>query len=131
MESESLPVLKEIVVLLYALIFISAIGSIAHLARAWLSFTGMYSKERENVFNTIASDYHDEGKWDELIAHCQEKLSVKPNHSYAIWYKGKAYYQNYEIEKAKSCFELLEKIEPTWAKSHVEPFLQAINKLKS
>jgi|GEM_PF-4725887 len=131
MESESLPVLKEIIILLYILIFISAIGAVAHLVRAWILFTNMHKKERENVFNIIANDYHDEGKWEELILHCEEQLSIKPNHSYAIWYKGKAYYQKNEIEKAKSCFELLEKIEPAWSKSHVEPFLQAINQLKN
>ena len=131
MESESLAVLKEIPILLYVLIFISAVGATAHLARAWLSFSNMYKKEQENVFNTIANDYHDEGKWEALISHCEEKLRTKPYHSYAIWYKGKAYYQKNEIGKAKDCFELLEKIEPTWSKSHVEPFLQAIGQLKN
>ena len=129
METESLSVLKEIVLLLYVLISISIIGAAAHLLRLWFSYTKMRNETLNDVFNTIASNYHDEGKWEELISHCEEKLSTKPYYSYAIWYKGKAYYQKNEIEKAKCCFELLEKIEPSWSKSHVEPFLQTINQL--
>jgi len=42
--------------------------------------------------------------YDKLLKLCQYELEKKPNHSYAQWYKAKAYYQMKEYIKSKKVF---------------------------
>ena len=69
------------------------LGVIANWIRAGISVKNLIRREIDDLFTEEASNYYDEGKFDELLAHCKEKLNKNPNHSYALWYKAKAYYQ--------------------------------------
>lgn len=131
MDHDILSTLNEIKVAIYALLVIVTIGVIANWIRVWTSVRNLLQKELDNIFTIQAGDYYDEGKFDELLAHCEEKLKSKPNHSNALWYQAKAYYQKQEYEKSKKCFEKLEVSEPGWSASHVQPFLEKIKAIEN
>lgn len=131
MDNNILSALNEIKVAIYILLAIVTIGVIANWVRAWASVKNLARKELDDLFTVEAGNYYDEGKFDALLSHCEEKLRSKPNHSYALWYKAKAYYQKHEYEKSKKCFEQLEVTEPSWSASHVQPFLEKIRVIEN
>ncbi len=131
MDNNILLILNEIKVAVYALLAIVTIGVIANWVRAWASVKNLVQRELDDLFTKEAGNYYDEGKLDELLSLCEEKLRSKPNHSYALWYKAKAYYQKQEYEKSKKCFEQLERTEPSWSASHVQPFLEKIKVIEN
>ena len=131
MDNNILSALNEIKVAVYVLLAIVTIGVIANWVRAWASVKNLAQKELDDLFTKEAGNYYDEGKFDELLSHCEEKLRSKPNHSYALWYKAKAYYQKHEYEKSKKCFQQLEVTEPSWSVSHVQPFLEKIRVIEN
>lgn len=119
MEAELLVALKDIKLALYCLIIIVFLGAVANWARAWFAI-------KDDFFNTTASSLYQENNIDELLTLCDTKLAKNPNHSYALWYKAKALYQQHDYGKAKECFEKLALIEPSWQKSHIQPILDLI-----
>ncbi len=131
MDNNILSTLNEIKVAIYVLLAIVTIGVVANWVRAWASVKNLVQKELDDLFTKEAGNYYDEGKFDELLSHCDEKLKSKPNHSYALWYKAKAYYQKQEYEKSKKYFEKLEVTEPSWSASHVQPFLDKIRAIEN
>lgn len=131
MDSEVISILREIKTAIYVLVTIVMLGVVANWIRAGVSVKNIVRRELDDLFSEAASNYYDEGQFDELLSHCEEHLKTKPNHSYALWYKAKAYFQKQEYEKSKQCFEQLSKSEPSWDESHVQPYLKKIETLES
>jgi len=126
MENEILSTLVQIKTAIYGLLAVVVLGVVANWIRAGVSIKNVVRKGLDDVFTEEAGNYFDEGKIDELLAHCEQKLKNKPNHSYALWYKAKAYYQKGEYAKSIEIFEHLENMEPSWGESHVKPYLKQI-----
>ena len=131
MDNNILSTLNEIKVAVYVLLAIVSLGVIANWVRAWISVKKLVKKALDDIFTTDAENYYDDGKFDELLSHCEEKLKSKPNHSYALWYKAKAYYRKHEYEQSRKFFEQLDAIEPSWSASHVQPFLEKIRAIEN
>ena len=131
MDSEVISILNEIKTAIYILVAIMTLGVIANWIRVSISIKNILRKELDDLFSEEASNYYNEGKFDELLAHCEEQLKNKPNHSFALWYKAKAYYQKREYEKSKQCFDNLAKAEPSWDELHIQPYLQKIEAMES
>ena len=131
MDNEIISILNEIKTAIYVLVVVVIFGVVANWIRAGVSIKNVIRKELDDLFSEEAGDYYDKGKYDELLSHCEEHLKTKPNHSYALWYKAKAYYKKQDYEKSKQCFELLSKSEPSWDESHVQPYLRNIEAFES
>lgn len=131
MDNNVVSALSEIRTAIYILLAIVTLGVIANWIRAWASVKNMLEKELAELFTKEAGDFHDKGKFDELLIYCEEKLESKPNHSYALWYKAKAHYQKHEYDKSKECFGKLEIIEPSWGTSHILPYLEKIKAIEN
>ena len=131
MDNEVISILNEIKTAIYILMVVVILGVIANWIRAGVSVKNLIRREIDDLFTEEASNYYDEGKFDELLAHCKEQLNKKPNHSHALLYKAKAYYQKQDYEKSKRLFENLAKTEPTWNESHVQPYLEKIEAIVS
>ena len=126
MDNEVISILNEIKIAIYILMVVVILGVVANWIRAGVSVKNLIRREIDDLFTEEASNYYDEGEFDKLISHCKEKLNKKPNHSYALWYKAKAYYQKQDYEKSKHLFENLAITEPSWSESHVQPYLERI-----
>ena len=126
MEEEILSTLNEIKLAIYVLLAVVVLGVVANWIRAGVSLKNVIRNQLNDLFSQEAMNYYDEGKYDELLEHCAEKLKEKPNHSYALWYKAKALYSKQEYEEAIQYFEQLAIIEPNWNESHINPFLEKI-----
>lgn len=130
MENEILSTLSDIKTAVYVLIAVVVIGVVANWVRAGVSVRNLIKRQLDDLFTDEASDLHDSGKFDELLVHCEEHLKTKPNHSYALWYKAKAYYHKNDYRKSKKCFEKLAITDPGWDEAYVQPYLNRIEKLE-
>ena len=126
MEAEILSTLNEIKTAIYALLAVVILGVVANWIRAGISIKNVIRSQLDDIFSEEAGNFYDEGKFDELLIHCEDKLKEKPNHNYALWYKAKALYRKQEYQKAKEYFEKLASSEPSWSESHINPFLEKI-----
>jgi len=126
MEAQILSTLNEIKIAVYVLLAVVVLGVVANWIRAGISIKNVVRKQLDDLFSEEAGNFYDEGKYDELLAHCEEKLREKPNHNYALWYKAKAFYKKQEYQQAKQNFESLALSEPSWNESHIKPFLDKI-----
>ncbi|MEQ1716205.1 MAG: hypothetical protein ABL907_09515 [Hyphomicrobium sp.] len=127
MEHEIVAVLKEIRLGLYCVVLGTFLAVILSSWRFWITIRGDYRKALGKVFDQIAEDHFEKGEFKELIEHCNEKLSQRPNHHYALWYLGRAHFSLKEYENARVPFEKLVQIEPGWDTSHVRPYLMKID----
>jgi cytochrome c-type biogenesis protein CcmH/NrfG len=82
-------------------------------------------KGLDDLFRTEGLDLLESGRLDELITQCQRKLLDRPNHAYAHWYLGRAYFLQERWHEARTEFEALRRISPDWAGS-IEPYIEEI-----
>jgi len=131
METEILSTLNEIKTAIYLLLAVVIIGVVANWIRVGISLKNVIPNQLDDLFTEEANNLYDEGKFDELLASCKEQLEKKPHHSYALWYKAKAYYQKQDYDKSKPYFEKLAKVEPNWEESHIQPYLDKIEAIEN
>jgi hypothetical protein len=125
-DQEILTSLRSIEIGVHVLIVLLAISVVANLVRSILLVKNQVRRDLNQVFEDETGELHDKGCFDELIFHCNEVLSKKPNHSYALWYIAKAYLQKEEYLLAKENFTNLAKLQPSWEESHIRPYLDKI-----
>jgi cytochrome c-type biogenesis protein CcmH/NrfG len=65
-------------------------------------------------------------KLDELIAYARERLKARPNHTYAHWYLGRAFYLQQNWRDALRAFNEVERLDPSWIEDSVTPYVRAI-----
>jgi tetratricopeptide (TPR) repeat protein len=128
MDQEILSTLREIKTAIYVLMAIVVLGVVAGFIRAGIAAKDLVKGKLDDIFRDEASRLFDKGAFDELIKYCEDKLKSKPNHSNALWYVAKAYYQQGEYGKAKEYFDKLATSEPSWEKEYIQPYLEKIEK---
>ena len=82
-------------------------------------------KGLNDLFRTEGLDLLESGRLDDLISACQRKLLARPNHAYAHWYLGRAYFLQERWQDARTEFETLRRISPDWASS-IDPYIEEI-----
>jgi cytochrome c-type biogenesis protein CcmH/NrfG len=82
-------------------------------------------KGLNDLFRTEGLDLLESGRLDDLISECQRKLLDRPNHAYAHWYLGRAYFLQERWQDARTEFETLRRISPDWASS-IDPYIEEI-----
>lgn len=65
-------------------------------------------------------------KLDELIAYARERLVKRPNHTYAHWYLGRAFYLQQKWTDALRAFNEVARLDPSWIEDSVTPYVRAI-----
>ena len=131
MENEILSKLIDIKITVFILLAVITLGVIANWVRAGVTLKNVVKKELDDLFTEEASHLYEEGRFDQLLSYCAEHLKDKPYHSYALWYKAKAYYQKKDFDQAKQSLKQLSEVEPPWDESHVQPFLRKIAAIES
>jgi cytochrome c-type biogenesis protein CcmH/NrfG len=104
MEQEILNTLQEIRTVIYILVIFVFFGIVVNSVRAAISIKGLLRRELYEQFKEEASQFYDKGDFTSLIDHCIKKLKINPNHTYALWYLAKAYYQKNDFKQAKQVF---------------------------
>lgn len=128
MENEVLTAINEIKTMLYFISFIVIVGLIA-MAFLGYKFAVKFAKvTMSDKFKFEAEEMLDKECYDELIKHSKDLLQERPNHTYALWYLGKAYYNTEDYDNAKIYFEKIAKTNLEW-RDNVEPYLDEINDL--
>ena len=126
MENEILSTLNELKIVFYiTLVFVIFI--VITLAFAGYKFAFRFAKiAMSDKYKFFAEEMIDKECYDELIKYSKELLNERPNHTYALWYLGKAYFNTEDYENAKVCFEKIVKSNLEW-RENVEPYLEEIN----
>ena len=65
-------------------------------------------------------------KLDELIGYARERLTRRPNHTYAHWYLARALYLQQKWAEALRAFNEVARIDPSWIDDSVTPYVRAI-----
>ena len=129
MENEILQSLNEIKIIMYIVLAVLGLGVVL----AVFMIIGVTSKilkyKKQEEFNFLGQEMLDKDCNKELIEHAKEHLEERPNHTYALWYLAKAYYNLKNYAQAKELFEKVGKIEPSWVET-VEPYLDEIKDIQ-
>ncbi|MBL8564488.1 MAG: hypothetical protein JNM89_02085 [Hyphomicrobiaceae bacterium] len=78
------------------------------------------------AFKTEAETLFEIGELAALIETCAAYLKTRPNHAYALWFLGRAYFAGKDYESARIPFERLNELEPAWD-ANIRPFLNIID----
>lgn len=65
-------------------------------------------------------------KLDELIAYTRDRIAKRPNHTYAHWYLGRAFYLQQKWTEALHAFNEVARLDPSWIEDSVTPYVRAI-----
>ncbi len=66
------------------------------------------------------------GKLDELIAFACDRITERPNHTYARWYLARALYLQQKWPEALAAFNEVARLDPSWIEDNVAPYVRAI-----
>lgn len=127
MDQEILAVLRDIKFSIYVLIAATGVAIALSLFRIFFSSRSVLKEANDRVFKTSAEELLEKGEINDLVSHCNDKLSKRPNHIYALWYLGKAHFALKDYQAAKTPFEKLAEIQPDWNDELVRPYLDRIN----
>ena len=90
----------------------------------------MMKYKNEEHFNFQAQEMLDKNCNKELIEYAKEHLEERPNHTYALWYLAKGYYNIKNYLQAKELFEKIGKTEVSWLET-VKPYLDEIRNMEN
>jgi len=127
-EKEIINLLNNIQILLLVLVIVIIIHIVINFIRKYRNYN--YKNYIENKFINEADDLFDSKEYNQLLSHCNFKLTKFPNHSNAIWWKAKAQLALENINEAELLFKKLLKIEPSWNDELIKPYLKQIQKNK-
>jgi cytochrome c-type biogenesis protein CcmH/NrfG len=82
----------------------------------------------EDFFRDEAKRLLDSNKVNELIDLAKDQLKKRPNHVYAHWYLGRAYYVQENWAESLAEFREVARLDPTWIEDHVKPYVSAIER---
>ncbi len=131
MEQEILSELAAIKSAIYILIAIVTIGVVANFIRVYFTSKNYIRNELNDLFEKELEEMFDDGRYNELLEKCEKKLKSSSNHTYALWYKGKALFQLGEYERAKEVFGKIIVLQPSWEEGTVKPYLQKIEQYQN
>ena len=79
----------------------------------------------DDLFRQEGQDLLESGRLEQLISKCRHWLVERPNHTYAHWYLGRAYYLQERWDEALQAFSTAKRISPEWAGT-VDPYIDEI-----
>lgn len=126
MDAEVLQTLQSIRTLIQIFIVISFLNLCFGGVRLWLRVREHVRTAFDTVFQLGCTEYFEEGKFDDLVKHCEERLVKRPNDAYALLFLGKAYASQNEYSKAKTALTKLLSLEPKWGQEYGQSTLDAI-----
>jgi cytochrome c-type biogenesis protein CcmH/NrfG len=111
-------------VLVGASVLVAASAALAAL-RTYQYVKHHVVKGLDDLFQREALDLLERGQLELLVSRCRERLRERPNHVYAHWFLGRAYYLQERWDEALQAFEAAKRISPEWAES-VEAYIDDI-----
>ena len=126
MDAEVLQTLQSIRTLIQVFIVISFLNLCFGGVRLWLSVREHFRTTFDTLFQLRCGEYFEDGKFDDLVKHCKERLVKRPNDAYALLFLGKAYACQNEYSKAKAVLTKLLSLQPKWGQEHGQATLDAI-----
>jgi cytochrome c-type biogenesis protein CcmH/NrfG len=123
---ELLSELRAIKVILLSAAALMTLSVLLGLYRTWAHVRQQFVKGFDDLFRREGLSLLESGRLDELIAECERKLRRRPDHAYAHWYLGRAYYLQERWREARTEFELLRRISPDWASS-IDPYMEEMD----
>ena len=129
--NDTAAVLQELASIRAAAWWIAALVGVTALAvslRAAFDVSRRLKETQAKIFEQQAGMLHAEGKWEELLALCDEELAQKRNHTYAHWFKGLAHYGAGHSVDAKREFERVLELAPSWKEEVVGPYLRKVER---
>ena len=124
MESEILNTLQEIRDVLYVIAVIFGLTFLVWVINWIANIMANFRKGLEADFLNQADKYFERADFENLINHCNAKLSDHPNHSHAIWWLARAKLLIGERTEAKDLLQRLTELQPSWKESHIDPYLK-------
>ncbi len=122
---EELHAIKLAVYTILGMVTVTAVGT---ALRTYRYIKQLARDKLADDFWSEAKALLEQNKLDELMALTKEKITECPNHTYAHWYLGRAYYLQAEWQQAKEEFETVGRLDPTWQEEYVRPYLEEIQK---
>lgn len=126
MDTEVLQTLQSIKTLIQIFIVISFVNLCFGGVRLWLRVREHFRTAFDTVFQLQCGEYFDQGKFDDLVKHCEDRLAKRPRDAYALLFLGKACASQKEYSKAKAALTKLLSLEPKWGQEHGQSTLDAI-----
>jgi len=129
MNPELLTLLTEIkwlLICLLVLVSILLIGFIAFFCIAIpMNKTRTEAVLRENFVSQVQT-LEDQGKYDEMVKMCKDRLQDYPVDTVARYYLSIAHDRNGEPGLALNALARLKEINPTWERSHIDEMIENI-----
>ena len=112
----------------YAILGVVVVSATGTALRTYRYIRQLSRDKLDDVFRSEAQALLEKNKLDKLIELTQEKITERPNHTYAHWYLGRAYYLKADWQKAGEELAVVGQLAPDWQDGYVTPFLQEIQK---
>jgi hypothetical protein len=127
MDSEILTRLEEIELLLIATLTVCSTLLVAQLAKGLIRLVNGWTVGKETAFIATASEYYDEGRYEELSLYCDNKMKKWQSNPYPIYWQARSKYKQGELDTSVQLFEKLLVMEPGWHGT-VSPHIVQINR---
>jgi hypothetical protein len=124
--SQTLTSLEEIRGLLQALVTIGIVIAVAVVIRVLLAVYTMYRQIRREGFEDKAAGLYRDGKMDELVQLCNERVALHSGDPYPHYYLGIVDFDRGNDAQARAHFDKTLAIAPTW-RSHVGNYLERLD----
>jgi cytochrome c-type biogenesis protein CcmH/NrfG len=102
------------------------ISALVIFLRASQRMTGYAERLWGDRFTADVELLFDGGKLDRVVERCRSHLESRPNHAMALWYLGRACSLQGDRRGALDAFRKLRRIQPNWARDHIDPFVAEI-----
>jgi cytochrome c-type biogenesis protein CcmH/NrfG len=120
--------LATIEILLIAILVATIVSACAGVLRLVMVTLRNFRTIWDDFFRDEAKRLLDSDEIDELVRHAKGQLAKHPNHVYAHWYLGRAYYLQEKWAEAIEEFREVARIDPSWIDDHVKPYVRAIER---
>jgi tetratricopeptide (TPR) repeat protein len=126
MDVEGLQTLQSIKTLMQIFVVIAFLNFCVGCIRLKFRVKEHYWTAFNTVFQLQCVEYFDQGKFDDLVKHCEQRLAERPRDAYALLFLGKAYAAQHEYSKAKTALTKLLSLEPKWGQEYGQSTLDEI-----
>jgi tetratricopeptide (TPR) repeat protein len=123
-ESEILHTLEQIRAELYVIGAAVWIAVVFWIIRQSSSVAANFKHAWRETWSSRASALFDDGKYNDLLKLCEEKLKERPRDALAHWWLARAYREKGERDLARQHFKAVVEISPGWKLHYVDPFLE-------
>ena len=128
MEQELFIILREIRFMLFILTIFACVFMFFGILKGIIRINKYFDDAKVDAFINRANKLFEKANYAKLIEHCKEQLEDSPNDSNAYWWLARAKQELKEFDEARSLYEKVLELEPSWRESHIEPYLKKIEK---